>query len=406
MNRPRPPQEVAAAGVHGHQLAGVRVGVEATQPDGLLAGAGAGHELAGQLGRDRAEAVEVGRLVAGAEEGAVGHHQAQRDADAGCGLVLGAGALSHRRRRIAPTAAAMTEPTRVSAITCPLVRGSPVARAVSAARVSAAKTPTPSLTGQQRAQPGHRVGRRPQGDVAVGLRLSAPGHERLGVEPVGLALARRHQLPLPHPLETVGVTGHRGVDGRTVLTAQTGRLPGDQGGLPLRDPAAAPGRPGVRQLGRHDLGQPQVPLPAMVGLAPGQRDLRGHPATLLGRGHAGVGLRGALGRVELDRQAPPGPPSPRTPAPPAPGSHRCDRRRPSPLGNLRACCSESCQPGHGFRIVLEHIFDYRRARTFSPPQTSGWGQRNPPASTTGIEGAETLGGRTRVRSRQPNEGVP
>ena len=130
MKRARPPGR-AGPGVHGDQLAGGGAGVEATEPDLLLAGAGAGDDLAGQLGGDGAVAVEVRRLVAGAEQGGVGHHQAERDrhGDVVAAAVRVASVAGRRPR---------TESTRVSAMSWPWLRGSPAARAVSAARVSAA----------------------------------------------------------------------------------------------------------------------------------------------------------------------------------------------------------------------------------------------------------------------------
>ena len=84
-------------GVHGHQLAGRRAGVEPPDPaTTLLARAGAGDDLAGQLGGDGAVALDVRRLVAGAEQRLVGHRPGQRDQHAS---VAGHVAAGRRRRR-------------------------------------------------------------------------------------------------------------------------------------------------------------------------------------------------------------------------------------------------------------------------------------------------------------------
>jgi hypothetical protein len=72
-------QEPPPVRVGGHELAGLRMCVEPAEPDALSAGAGFHHHLAGELGRDRSEGVQVGRLVAATEEVVVGHHQVQGD---------------------------------------------------------------------------------------------------------------------------------------------------------------------------------------------------------------------------------------------------------------------------------------------------------------------------------------
>ena len=208
-----------------------------------------------------------------------------------------------------------------------MLRGSPLARAESAVAGQRGVRGHAVLDRQQRGQPGHAVGSRPQRHVPIGLGPTAPGHERLRVEPVGLLLTGRDELALAQPFEALLVGCHRRRRPPRGPPGQARGLARHQGGLPLRDPAGPPGCPGVRQLGRDDPGQAEVPLAAVRGLTTGKRDLRGNSAAPPRGRDGGGGLVGPLGLVELRSERGLGRGRRRRPAPPALGSRRPAPRR-------------------------------------------------------------------------------
>jgi hypothetical protein len=59
----------------------------------------------------------------------------------------------------------------------------------------------------------------------------------------------------------------------------------------------------VGHLVHQRFGQAEVPTAARRGIAPRQRHFAGHPATLLGLGHAGRGLGGATLCIQCHRRA-------------------------------------------------------------------------------------------------------
>ena len=332
--------------VHRDELAARGAGVEALQPHRFVRQHGTRDDLAGQLGGDRSVSVDVCWFVAGAEECGVAHHQAKRDAGAG-GETCGTEDGTHQGvgHRLTPGPRVAAGLGRVSG---------PRQGGVDADAV---------LDRQQSGQPRHGVRCGPQTDVAVGLGATTPRHIRLRVEPVGLLLAQRRERPLAQPLEAVAVTCHHVIQGGAVVSSEAGGLPGDQRGFPLRDAPFAPGRPCVRQLGRDDPGQSEVPLTSVRRLASRERDLRGHPAALLRRGDAAVGLDGTLRPVELD------------------GHRRWGRRgragqlleRPDQVdatgviesvGRAHGFTQRGSPTGHGFREChcIEHTFECYPAR--------------------------------------------
>ena len=249
------PGEVAAEGararVHADELPGGGRGVEPPDAHLLLRGDGAAHDLPGQLGRDRAEPVEVGLVVGATEQRGVGHHDAEGDRGGGHDRGgVGRGDPEHRGdQRVGhhlATAALLTRGT------------GPVGLAEERGVDRDA-----FLDGQQRGQPGHRVGGRAQRHAALGLGVASAGDAGRRVEPLGLRAQPGQQPARAELLERVGVAGDGLVHGQAVGERQAGGLPRDHGRGPLVDAPVLPGRPRVRELGLDDPGQAEVP-PAAV----------------------------------------------------------------------------------------------------------------------------------------------
>ena len=240
------PAEPAAPAIHGDQVSGVGVGVEPPEPQLLSGGDSAGDDLAGQLGGDRTVPLEVGGLVTVAEQVVVCHHQAQR-----------------YRRSTGLGGLALEDPSHqgVGHQLTPAARITGGARGVGGPGESGVGR-NAVLDGEEGGQPGHRVGCRPEADVAVGLGPTPAGHDRGRVEPCGLGLEPAHQLAQTHALQPRPVARERGVDAATVDLRQAGGLARDQGRLPLGDPPLAPRPPGVWQLA-HRLRQREVALCAV-----------------------------------------------------------------------------------------------------------------------------------------------
>ena len=130
--------------------------------------------------------------------------------------------------------------------------------------------------GQQR----HRVRCRPQRHPTVRDGSAAAAQDRPGIQlvrqPPGFALD-------PAVAEVLEPTREPGIDPAPVLDRQDGGLADHQGGPPLADLAAGQRGQGVRHLGNQRRGQPDMAGSAMRAVPAGQRDLGGHPPTLLGR---------------------------------------------------------------------------------------------------------------------------
>lgn len=87
-----------------------------------------------------------------------------------------------------------------------------------------------------------------------------------------------------------------------VLQGEVAGLAGQQGGLPLADPAPLERGQGVRHLVHQDLRQAEVALPQVRGAAAGERDLAGDPEPDPPLRDPGGLLGGALGGVEVGGQ--------------------------------------------------------------------------------------------------------
>ena len=119
------------------------------------------------------------------------------------------------------------------------------------------------LDREQRAEPGHRVGRRAQSGVAVGLRAPTPFGDGRGLEPADEVVELADELAVADRVDLGEVTCDLLVDGAPMLGGHAGGLALDQAGLPLADPACPQQREGVGQLVAQRSGEAHLPLPAV-----------------------------------------------------------------------------------------------------------------------------------------------
>ena len=174
----------------------------------------------------------------------------------------------------------VTRSTRVSAMICPRVRGSPAAILVSASLVSAAWAATPCASGSS---PVSRVivsgaGRRPTRRSFSALRRSRRRlRGRAGTRSCAASAATRRSPEFLEPRREFPV------DLRPVLAGQPRRLARHQHGPPLGGHAGLQRRQGAGQFAGQDLGPAEVAAGLERGAAPRQPDLFGDAAARPGR---------------------------------------------------------------------------------------------------------------------------
>lgn len=270
-------RESASSGIHGHQLARLRCGVEPAQEHVRV---GVDDDPPGHRGGQGAVPGDAGRCLLAAEQGPVGHHQVHLDRggtggglageafDQGVGQNLGRGA------------------------SLGLAEGHEAGGGLGQGTVAGC-----GLGQRQgRGEGGHPVIRRPDGDPAFGHR---------GVEMLrgGCRVLFHGQLPGRHR-QLLGAEHAQPVDQGGVHPAPGGAR-GQPGGLPvhhpgpfLRDRSLGQRRQGVRQVLGQGARQGQLSRAAVRGLTAGQAQLPAQASSLpLGRHPAG-GLGGAAQGVK------------------------------------------------------------------------------------------------------------
>ena len=187
-----------------------------------------------------------------------------------------------------PPGVPVVRSTRVSAMSCPRVRGSPAARRVSACRVRPAYTATPWRDGEQGGEVAHGVRGRAEADVPFGGGVAGPLGDGARVPAVGGGPGGGDDAPVPGAVERPGVGGEFGVDGGPVLGGQARGFLHQEGGAPFVELPGLQRGEGVGHFGDEGFGQAEEPAALGGGFTPGQGDLRTDPGAELGRGHPGV----------------------------------------------------------------------------------------------------------------------
>jgi hypothetical protein len=245
--------EAPTAGVHRDQLTVPGAAVEAAEP-GQAALAGSLGQLAGQLGGDRAVAVEVRRVVARAEKDLVADHELHLD----------------RNDAAAPAQQTVDERVRHDLVAAARVTlGSGRVRGVRQRLENGHAGGDRQLRSESR----HRVGDRAQRHSPFGLGDPAPEHAGSRVELGRQAARRALELVVAPLLQPLGIAGESTVDRLSVLEGQAGGLPGQDGRLPLGDVSRPQSPTRARHLVDQDPGEPDVLPATVVGLPPGEGDL-------------------------------------------------------------------------------------------------------------------------------------
>ena len=215
-----------------------------------------------------------------AEQRPVGHHHLNLHRHPRGGLLAGQPG-DHQVGHQLPTA------TRVALLFEPV--GIPGQRCVGCDALGDRQEP-----GQQR----HRVRCRPQAHPTVRDRSAAAAQDRTGIQlvgqPAGFALH-------PAVAEMLEPRCEPEIDHSPVLDAQDGGLADHQGGPPLADLTTGQRGQGVWHLGHQRRGQPEMAGAAVRAVPAGQRDLGGHPPTLLSRIHLNLRPREVDGDPGLGR---------------------------------------------------------------------------------------------------------
>ena len=175
---------------------------------------------------------------------------------------------------------ARTRRTSVSAMIAPRERSSPAALRRSASSSRALCTATPSLTGKSAPSQVMVSG----AGRSVVCRSASARRRRSATEPGSNRHARSSTTPTssrsPIASNRRRVPGDGLVDEHPVLQRQAGRLPREQGHLPLTDAAGPERLVGAGQLGGQHFREPDVALPAVRGLPARERDLLGSNAAV------------------------------------------------------------------------------------------------------------------------------
>jgi hypothetical protein len=261
--------EAAAAGVHRDQLSGRGSAVEPAQA-GEPGRAGAGNDLASQLGGHGTVVDQVGGIVAGTEQHLVADDQADRHRHSGRGAEdPRAEGVGHH---LAPGAGVAGRPRGLGSL------------------AEALEDRDPQRHRELGREPGHGVGGRAQGDPALGLGDPSAQHAGGGVELGRQAARRGFELAVTSLLQPIEISGEAAVDLLPIGQGEARGLAGQDGRLPLRDAALAQGPAGARHLIGQHAGQGHVLSPAVGRLAPGESDLAGDPAAPSCRRDTTVGL--------------------------------------------------------------------------------------------------------------------
>jgi hypothetical protein len=174
---------------------------------------------------------------------------------------------------VMPPGVPVVRSTRVSALICPRLRGSPAAWRVSACRVRGGVHGDSLVGGQQGCQVGHAVRGRAQAHGPLRYCVARPLGNRARVPAGGGGPHGGDDGPGSGAGEGAGVGGEFLVHGGPVGHGQAGCLFDDIHGALFVELPCVQGRQGVGHLGDQCFGHAEQPAAAVRGLAAGQRDL-------------------------------------------------------------------------------------------------------------------------------------